>query len=86
MLTVSTGRPFSLPLQPHRTTTIATMDMAADKSRIFLLSLLINANGLARLRLFSAKLRIFLLTDHRSRLLRGLAVVFQALWTVAGFF
>lgn len=62
------------------------MDMAADKSRIFLLSLLINANGLARLRLFSAKLRIFLLTDHRSRLLRGLAVVFQALWTVAEFF
>lgn len=62
------------------------MDMAADKSRIFLLSLLINANGLARLRLFSAKLRIFLLTDHRSRLLRGLAVVFQTLWTVAGFF
>lgn len=55
------------------------MDMAADKSRIFLLSLLINANGLARPRLFSAKLRIFLLTDHRSRLLRGLAVVFQAL-------
>ena len=53
------------------------MDMAADKSRIFLLSLLINANGLARLRLFSAKLRIFLLTDHRSRLLRGLAVVFH---------
>ena len=62
------------------------MDMAADKSRIFLLSLLINANGLARLRLFSAKLRIFLLTDHRSHLLRGWAVVFQALWTVAGFF
>ena len=62
------------------------MDMAADKSRIFLLSLLINATGLARLRLFSAKLRIFLLTDHRSRLLRGLAVVFQALGTVAGFF